>query len=595
MTRFGKRGPCGFAAAIALGVVCALGFQGEVSAQISILTVTPNRPPITNVPVRPTVPTVPPRTPAVPPRTPSVPIATPAPAPAPTPVAAAPRMPVVTPGPGDLVPRVTPGAVIQTVPRVLMYNTPSTPRYETEIVDGPPRRHIRRTIEHQNGDQGQVGRRTPSRVARSAPPPPPPGLPPQGETRFVPNEVLIELRGSIAPAAIDALLRRQALTRLDTTTFAFADLSLVRVRINGGRSVRTAITSLAREQAVAFVQPNYIYGLQQEPPAQPAQTAAATTTADPASSEPLAATPPAAPQPLSAPPTPTPAAGTTQAAPAGDPLQYAIGHLHIREAHDLATGDRVVVALIDSGVDASHPELADVVVSRLDTLSLEFKPHSHGTGMAGAIGAHVRLLGIAPAARIVAIRAFSGFASAPGAEGTTWHLMKSLELAIGANARVINMSFAGPVDPVMARGLEAAAQKHIVLVAASGNAGPRSPPLFPASDPHVIAVTATDGEDHLFDRAVRGPHIAVAAPGVDVLVPAPGASYDMTSGTSVSSAQVSGVAALLIQRDGRLDPDGVRRIMTFTAHPIQGLPQPNIAGAGLIDAFAAVSAISRQQ
>ena len=105
----------------------------------------------------------------------------------------------------------------------------------------------------------------------------------------------------------------------------------------------------------------------------------------------------------------------------------------------------------------------------------------------------------------------------------------------------------------------------MVLIAAAGNAGPRSPPLYPAADPNVIAVTATDIDDALFSGANRGSHIAVAAPGVDVLVPGPAATYQFTTGTSVASAEVSGVAALLIERNPKLTPADVRRILTRTA------------------------------
>src|SRR5204862_4088911 len=103
-------------------------------------------------------------------------------------------------------------------------------------------------------------------------------------------------------------------------------------------------------------------------------------------------------------------------------------------------------------------------------------------------------------------------------------------------ARVINMSFAGPYDPMLQVAMKNARAKGVVLIAASGNLGPNSAPLYPAADPNVIAVTATDQNDQLFSMAVRGPHVAVAAPGVDVVVPAPDATDQLTTGTSVAAA-----------------------------------------------------------
>ena len=83
-------------------------------------------------------------------------------------------------------------------------------------------------------------------------------------------------------------------------------------------------------------------------------------------------------------------------------------------------------------------------------------------------------------------------------------ILKGIDWAVAHGARVINMSFAGPYDPDIARGLAAARQKGVVLVAAAGNAGPKSPPLYPAADKNVIAVTATDSENQLLPQANRG-------------------------------------------------------------------------------------------
>ena len=97
---------------------------------------------------------------------------------------------------------------------------------------------------------------------------------------------------------------------------------------------------------------------------------------------------------------PTPAVATAAAIPAGgDPAQYALAKLRIGEAHTLANGDKMLVAVIDSGIDLGHPELAGVVAGSFDALGKAEKPHQHGTAIAGAIAAHARLMGAAPAAQ----------------------------------------------------------------------------------------------------------------------------------------------------------------------------------------------------
>ena len=127
-----------------------------------------------------------------------------------------------------------------------------------------------------------------------------------------------------------------------------------------------------------------------------------------------------------------------------------------------------------------------------------------------------------------------------------------------------------------------------MLVAAAGNAGPHSRPLYPAADPEVIAVTATDADDKLFDQANRGTHIAVAAPGVAILAAAPDEGYRMQSGTSFAAAQVSGVAALLLERNRKLDPAAIRRILMSTARDLGPPGHDDQFGSGLVDAFSAV-------
>lgn len=396
-------------------------------------------------------------------------------------------------------------------------------------------------------------------------------VPPPNESRFVADEVLLEFTGG-SQIAIAQLLARRGLVRVESQYFLLTDSTVVRARIIGGRgSVRDILQGgLRNERLLRSGQPNYLYLAAQDTGA-PSGGLAKNT-----------------PAPI------TPAVATAAALPAsGDPAQYALGKLHLGEAHMLSNGNTIVIAVIDSGIDTTHPDLAGTVTASYDALGKPELPHQHGTAIAGAIAAHARLLGAAPAAKILAIHAFS--AEAASAKATTMAILKGLDYAVRQRARVINMSFAGPSDVKLSRALASAKGKGVVLVAASGNFGPDAPPQYPAADPNVIAVSATDADDKLFSAANIGPHIAVTAPGVDILLPSPGNEYRVISGTSFAAAYVSGVAALMLQRAPGLSPDRVREILQKTAKDI-GPPGPDREfGAGLVDAYQALVAAQPAQ
>jgi subtilisin family serine protease len=280
-------------------------------------------------------------------------------------------------------------------------------------------------------------------------------------------------------------------------------------------------------------------------------------------------------------------ASSSVAVTAGDPAQYTLAKLRLPEAHAVAKGDGVIVAVIDSSIDGAHPELNGAIAGRFDVLRGPEAPDAHGTGIAGAISARARLLGVAPAARLLAVRAFGG------AESTTFNVISGIDWAAANGARILNMSFAGPRDPLLGRELAGANRKGIVLVAAGGNAGPDSPPLYPAAEPAVIAVTATDAEDNVFAASNRGSHIAVAAPGTNILHAAPNATYRFSSGTSLAAAHISGIAALLLERQPDLTPEAVRNILFSTAIDLGPKGHDDQFGAGRADAYRAVSSIQR--
>jgi len=373
------------------------------------------------------------------------------------------------------------------------------------------------------------------------------GMPPRGETRFRVDEFLAFARVELTPQII-ARLAAMGFSLLEQHTFGLLGVTVYKFHIdNSSVMVPQAIgTVVAAFPAFWLVQPNYVFV--------PAQ--------DPA---------------------PASRGGATQE---GDAAQYIREKFRLIDAHRIARGANVPIAVIDSEIDAAHPDLAGVIAQRLSATGTQERPHSHGTGMAGAIASHQRLIGVAPGARLLAVSAFSTGATT---ESTTFYIVKGLDWAVKEGARVVNMSFAGPHDPALERAFKAAYDKGVVLIAAAGNAGPRAKPLYPGADPSVIAVTATDADDKLFAGANRGRYIAVAAPGVDILVPAPDAGYQLTTGTSVAAAEVSGVVALLLERNPRLKPADIRRILTGSARRLgQGQRDDNF-GSGLVDPLGALS------
>jgi filamentous hemagglutinin family protein len=378
-------------------------------------------------------------------------------------------------------------------------------------------------------------------------------IPPRGETRFVKDEVLLMVDCDTPQSALDAAAREMRLTIMGSQCLMQTHLNLVRLHINSGQTVAEVIRALARYRIIAVAQANFVYRLMQDQVAQD-----------------LAQDPDLA--------------GHTQE---GDSAQYALGKLGLFDIHRLIKGTNISIAVIDSQIDVHHPDLDGVFADQYDAVGgAEEKPHPHGTGMAGAIGAHRKLMGIAPAARLYAIHAFSS--NAASADSTTFNILKGLDWAASKGVRVINMSFAGPRDPSMERALKNAHDKGIVLIAAAGNAGPKSPPLFPGADPNVIAVTATDSNDKIFTGANRGRYIAVAAPGVDILVPAPDSTYQLTTGTSVSSAEVAGIAALLLERNPNLTPEDIRKILTTSARHPGTKERDDDFGSGLVDPSKAI-------
>jgi subtilisin family serine protease len=228
------------------------------------------------------------------------------------------------------------------------------------------------------------------------------------------------------------------------------------------------------------------------------------------------------------------------------PLQPDDRAWHLAALHRLSTGRGVRVALIDSGVDSAHPDLSQQVELRENFVGEgDAPPEAHGTAVAGIIAARagngLGIAGVAPGARIMALRACWETADAQGrgqgARCSSFTLAKALNFAILHEARVINLSLGGPADRLLQTLVETAAVRGATAV---GAADPGRPDGFPAAVPGVLAVA----------MAPPGRPAAAAtllAPGADVPTCLPGARWGFVSGTSYAAAHVSGLVALLAQ------------------------------------------------
>ena len=360
---------------------------------------------------------------------------------------------------------------------------------------------------------------------------------PGAENRYRGGEVLVETRDGTPPAAIAATARRHRLVEGEAARIDLLGATLRVWRIADGRTPAAVIAELAREGALARIQPHYLFLAADEP---------ALATAIP---------------------------------------QYALDKMKVAAASAEGGGPPVRVAVIDTAVDETHPDLKGAVEARFDGLGGKTVSRDHGTAMAGGIAANGRLRGVDPRVKLLSARAFDSD-GVGGALGSTLSILKCLDWAVASKARVVNMSFAGPDDPILRDALAAAVQRGVALVSAAGNLGPTAPPQYPGADAHVIAATATDSNDKRYAGANVGAYIAVSAPGVDVMLPAPGGGYALETGTSVSSALVAGVIALMLEGRPDLKPDDVRARLSASARP---LGARNEFGAGLVDAGQAAS------
>ncbi len=222
------------------------------------------------------------------------------------------------------------------------------------------------------------------------------------------------------------------------------------------------------------------------------------------------------------------------------PVQPAAATWHLADLHQVATGRGVRIAIIDSGVAHDHPDLLGQFDDRVDFVAgARFAAERHGTQVAGVVAAladnHLGMVGIAPRARLLALRACRQDDPATGATCTSLGLAQALDYAIAQRVHIINLSLSGPRDGLLARLLDLALARGIAVVASVDRALRGGG--FPAAHPGVLAVA--DQESGAAEAGV------LLAPGRDVPATGPPARWDLVSGSSFAAAHVSGLLALL--------------------------------------------------
>ncbi|MER5874156.1 type VII secretion-associated serine protease mycosin, partial [Streptomyces sp. NPDC002044] len=289
--------------------------------------------------------------------------------------------------------------------------------------------------------------------------------------------------------------------------------------------------------------------------------------------------------------------------------QWGLLALRAEEAWGTTRGDGVTVAVLDTGVDDAHPDLAGQVLAGTDLIGMgagrgDRSWARHGTAMAGIIAGHGHgpsrsqgVLGIAPQAKILPVRVIleeGDPGRAKAREGKGGALAEGIRWAADHGADVINLSLGDDSDSAHHEaGEDAAVQyalaKGVVVVASAGNGGESGDRVsYPAAYPGVIAVTAVDRRGRKAPFSTRNWYATVSAPGVDVVIADPDRSYYEGWGTSAAAAFVSGSVALVKAAHPDLSPPQIKKLLEDTATDSPAGGRDDARGHGTVDPVAAL-------
>jgi type VII secretion-associated serine protease mycosin len=294
--------------------------------------------------------------------------------------------------------------------------------------------------------------------------------------------------------------------------------------------------------------------------------------------------------------TPAQAATTVQRRDTVREDQWQLSELRATHAWRYSTGAGVTVAVIDSGVDASHPDLAGQVLPGIDLVAGtgdgRNDPVGHGTTVAGLIAGRNDdrdgVMGLAPHAKILPVRVLD----ADNRYDDALIVAKGVRWAVDNGANVINLSLGGSGNsPALAAAIDYAFARDVVVIACTGNVAPDAPAevWYPAREPGVIAVTGLEREtEGLWSGSITGSATVLAAPANGLVGARPGGTWKV-QGTSFAAPLVSATAALVRAKWPEMTAGTVVNRLIKTADDLGAVGRDNRFGYGLVDPVAALT------
>tara|TARA_Y100000034_G_scaffold135684_1_gene208616 strand:- start:788 stop:2074 length:1287 start_codon:yes stop_codon:yes gene_type:complete len=243
----------------------------------------------------------------------------------------------------------------------------------------------------------------------------------------------------------------------------------------------------------------------------------------------------------------------------------------------------VKIGMIDSAIDTTHPGFSNTQIKTQSFLANDLvSPDLHGTAVAGVlVGKYGQLMPLLTEATLYSAAVF--YQQSDLSQGATLAaIVEALNWLVANEVPVINMSFTGPDNAILAAAINATAAKQVTLVAAAGNEGPAALPLYPAAYQHVIAVTALDSQNRIYRWSNRGDYIDFAALGVNVMTLKAGGDLGRESGTSIAAPRISAAAACLAAKPNTT-PKNIYHALQQQANDLGEVGKDAVFGHGVID------------